>query len=76
MRQHSWAFVWSLPVFMLVFGLVVRWMINASKKTQAIRLKIRDLSDLEVLLVMAAIPTAVLSVLVVIFLFRLALFGV
>jgi len=76
MRQHSWAFVWFLPLFGLACGLAVLLMINASRKTRAIRLKIRDLSDLEVLLVMAAIPAAVLSVLAVIFLFRLALFGV
>lgn len=79
MQQHSLAYVWFLPLCMLVFGLVVRSMINALKKIPDIRRKIlgsRDPSNLEVLATVVAIPAAVCLILMAIFLFRSAIFRV
>jgi hypothetical protein len=79
MQQHSLAYVWFLPVCMLVFGLAARSMINALKKIPDIRRKLlgsRDPSNLEVLATAFAIPAAVCLILMAIFLFRSAIFRV
>lgn len=79
MQQHSLAYAWFLPLCMLVFGLVVRSMINALKKIPDIRRKIlgsRDPSNLEVLATAFAIPAAVCLILMAFFLFRSAIFRV
>jgi len=64
---------------MLGFGLVVRWMINVSKRTPDFRRKIlgsRNPSNLEIIAAVIAIPVAVCVILTALFLFRSAIFRV